>query len=315
MSNERPKFIWAEKYAPQTIEECILPERIRKIFLGYLEQGSIPNLFLSGLPGTGKTTVAKCLIQQLEMSALVINGSKDGGIDTLRGVIEDFASTKGLDAKKKVVLIDEADYLNSQSTQPALRGFIDMFQNNCRFIFTCNFEKKVLDAITSRCNVIKFDIDPKEKQELLRQAVVRFGKILKEENVPFDSKALAQLVINTYPDMRRTLNELQRISAAHGSLTADVVPSSQVSDVDILFALMKEKKYGDVYHWVMTSDIDSIGVYGILMDVVFKKLEPESVPGAVVYLAKYQDMVSRVANHQLNLLGCLTEIMFDSEFK
>ena len=311
-------FLWVEKYRPKQIKDCILPEDTKKTFLEFLKQGEIPNLLLSGTAGTGKTTVARALCEELGADYIVINGSDEGRqIDTLRGKIKNFASTVSLteSANHKVVIIDEADYTNADSVQPALRNFLETFHNNCRFIFTCNYKAKIIKPLHSRCTVIDFRIVNGQRIKTATAFMERCSKILDDEEVPFDKKILAELIQKHYPDFRRTINELQRYSV-RGKIDSGILFSmSEVSHKELLSSL-KEKRFNDMRKWVVQNlDKEPAFLFRSIYDVLYKALSPNSIPQAILIIAGYQYKAAFVADQEINMVACLTEIMAGCKFK
>jgi DNA polymerase III delta prime subunit len=309
------QFLWVEKYRPQTIDECVLPDALKETFKQYVSQGELPHFLLSGTAGIGKTTVAKALCNEIGADFIMINGSEESGIDTLRTKIKGFASTVSLTDSPKIIIIDEADYLQANSTQPALRSFIEEFSANCRFIFTCNFKNRILEAIHSRCACIDFKIDAKDKQVLLGQFFKRASQILKQENVDFDQKVVAELITKHFPDYRRVLNELQRYSVSGKIDSGILVNMSQESFKDLI-KLMKDKDFTNVRKWVgKNSDSDTVALFRELYDTSVTYMVPESIPSLVLVLADYQYKAAFVADHELNIMAALTEIMANCKFK
>ena len=309
------QFLWVEKYRPQKIDDCVLPESLKETFKQYVSQGELPHFLLSGTAGIGKTTVAKALCNEINADYIMINGSEESGIDTLRTKIKGFASTVSLTDSPKIIIIDEADYLQANSTQPALRSFIEEFSANCRFIFTCNFKNRILEAIHSRCACIDFKIDAKDKQVLLGQFFKRASQILKQENVEFDQKVVAELITKHFPDYRRVLNELQRYSVSGKIDSGILVNMSQESFKDLI-KLMKEKDFTNVRKWVgKNSDSDTVALFRELYDTSVTYMVAESIPSLVLVLADYQYKAAFVADHELNIMAALTEIMANCKFK
>ena len=311
-------FLWVEKYRPKTIEECILPEDIKSTFQNFLKQGEIPNLLLSGTAGTGKTTVARALCEELKCDYIIINGSDEGRqIDTLRTKIQQFASTVSLteDANHKVVIVDEADYMNADSVQPALRNFIETFYKNCRFIFTCNFRNKIIPALHSRCTVIDFRITNGQKVKTASAFMKRLGELLKAENIEYDNKVLAELIQRHYPDFRRTINELQRYSV-RGKIDSGILVSLSEINNKQLISFLKEKKFSDMRKWVVQNlDKDPSSLFSSIYEILYKHLQPQSIPVAVLTIADYQYKSAFVADHEINMVACLTQIMAECKFK
>ena len=311
-------FLWVEKYRPRAIKDCILTEDLKNTFTKFLKQNEIPNLLLSGTAGTGKTTVARALCEELKADYIIINGSDEGRhIDTLRTTIKNFASTVSLDESSthKVVIIDEADYMNADSVQPALRNFIETFYKNCRFIFTCNFKNKIIPALHSRCTVIDFRITNGQKVKTASAFMKRLGELLKAENIEFDNKVLAELIQRHYPDFRRTINELQRYSV-RGKIDSGILVSLSEINNKQLISFLKEKKFSDMRKWVVQNlDKDPSSLFSSIYDILYKNLQPQSVPAAVLTIADYQYKSAFVADHEINMVACLTQIMAECKFK
>jgi DNA polymerase III delta prime subunit len=307
-------LLWVEKYRPSRVEDCILPDAIKSTFLEYVAKKEIPNLLLSGSAGVGKTTIAKALCEEVGCDYIVINGSDESGIDVLRTKIKNYASSVSLSGGRKVVIIDEADYLNPNSTQPAMRGAIEEFSSNCSFIFTCNFKNRIIDPIHSRCSVIDFKING-SKQAMAAQFFKRVEWILEQEGVTYSKDAVAAVITKHFPDNRRVLNELQRY-AVSGNIDAGIVAS--VADVQLgpLVAALKDKDFASVRKWVTNNlDNDPVKIYRKLYDGLYEVLKANSVPQLVLHLSKYQYQSAFVADHEINMVACLTEIMVDCEFK
>ncbi len=310
-------FIWVEKYRPKTIDECILPENIKKTFNDFLNKGEIPNMLLAGPPGIGKTTVAKALCNELGVDYYVINGSDEGRfLDTVRNNAKNFASTVSLssEAKHKVIIIDEADN-TSNDVQLLLRAFIEEFSGNCRFIFTCNYKNKILEPLHSRCAVVEFSIKGKEKQQVAASFFKRLNYILDEEGVKSDKKVLIELINKHFPDWRRILNECQRYSVS-GIIDSGILASFSDIAVNELIKTLKEKNFPQVRKWCVDNlDNDPAVLLRRVYDSLSSSLVPSSIPAAVLILAKYQYQLAFVADQEINLLACLTEIMVECEFK
>jgi len=308
-------FLWVEKYRPQKIDDCVLPQALKDTFRQYVEQGELPNFLFTGSAGVGKTTIAKALCNEIGAEFMMINGSEESGIDTLRTKIKGFASTISLTDAKKVVILDEADYLNANSTQPALRGFIEEFANNCRFILTCNFKNRIIEPIHSRCSVVEFKIDSKDKQEIAATFFKRAVSILKQEQIEFDPKVVAELITKHFPDYRRILNELQRYSVS-GKIDSGILVNMSEESFKGLIKLLKEKDFTEVRKWVSkNSDSDTTSLFRELYDSAATTIEPNSVPQLVLILADYQYKAAFVADHELNIMAALTEIMAQCKFK
>ena len=312
------EFLWVEKYRPKTIEDCILTEDLKKTFSEFLNQKEIPNLLLCGTAGTGKTTVARALCEELGADYIIINGSDEGRqIDTLRNKIKNFASTVSLteDANHKVVIIDEADYMNAESVQPALRNFIETFYKNCRFIFTCNYKMKIIPALHSRCTVIDFAIKNGQKVKTANAFMKRLGDILTTEKIKFDKKVLAELIQKHYPDFRRTINELQRYSV-RGEIDSGILFSISEATNKELIAILKEKRFNDMRKWVINNlDKEPSSLFSSIYNNLYEALENKSVPQAVLIIAGYQYKSAFVADQEINMVACLTEIMANCNFK
>ena len=307
-------ILWVEKYRPKTIEDCILPDYLKATFQEYVNRKEIPNLLLSGTAGVGKTTVAKALCEEVGCDYIVINGSDDSGIDVLRNKIKNYASSVSLMGGRKVVIIDEADYLNPNSTQPAFRGVIEEYASNCSFIFTCNFKNRIMDAIHSRCTCIDFKLNG-SKAKMASAFFKRVEYILEKEGVTYDKPVVAEIITKHFPDNRRILNELQRYSVG-GRIDKGLLAS--VSDVQLtdLIKALKSKDFANARKWVTNNlDNDPTKIYRKLYDGLYELLQPNSVPQLVLHLAKYQHQAAFVADHEINMIACLTEIMVDCEFK
>jgi len=311
------EFLWVEKYRPKTIEECILPEQTKKTFLEFLNKGEVPNLLLSGPAGCGKTTVAKALCKQLGVDVYVINGSDEGRfLDTVRNNAKNFASTVSLssESKHKVIIIDEADN-TTPDVQLLLRASIEEFSKNCRFIFTCNYKNKIIEPLHSRCAVVEFGIQGKLKQEIAAKFFGRLVSILEQERVDADKKVLAELINKHFPDWRRVLNECQRYSVG-GKIDSGILAHFSDVKVNDLIKNLKEKNFPQVRKWCVDNlDNDPAVLLRRIYDSLSSSLVPSSVPASVLILAKYQYQIAFVADQEINLLACLTEIMVECEFK
>ena len=308
-------ILWVEKYRPKKVEDCILPDSIKNTFLEYVNKKEIPNLLLAGTAGVGKTTVAKALCNEVGCDFIVINGSDESGIDVLRNKIKNYASSVSLSGGRKVIIIDEADYLNPNSTQPALRGAIEEFASNCSFIFTCNYKNRIIDPIHSRCTVIDFKING-SKQKLAAQFFKRVESILTQENVGYDKNIIAAVITKHFPDNRRVLNELQRYSVSGAIIDTGILNNVSDIQIDALIKSLKEKDFGGCRKWVTNNlDNDPVKIYRKLYDSLYELLKPNTIPQLVLILAKYQYQAAFVADHEINTVACLTEIMVDCEFK
>ena len=310
-------FIWVEKYRPKTIDECILPDNIKKTFKVFLNRGEIPNMLLAGPPGIGKTTVAKALCNELGVDFYVINGSDEGRfLDTVRNNAKNFASTVSLtsEAKHKVVIIDEADNTGND-VQLLLRAFIEEFAGNCRFIFTCNYKNKILEPLHSRCAVVDFSIRGKEKQQIAANFFQRLNFILEQERIEADKKVLVELINKHFPDWRRVLNECQRYSVS-GKIDSGILAAFSDVAVNDLIKNLKEKNFPEVRKWVNSNmDNDTSVLFRRIYDSLYECLVPNTIPAAVLVIAKYQYQMAFVADQEINMLACLTEIMVECEFK
>ena len=313
----RDEFLWVEKYRPKTIEDCILPENIKKTFRDFLNKGEVPNLLLSGPAGCGKTTVAKALCAELGVDVYVINGSDEGRfLDTVRNNAKNFASTVSLssDSKHKVIIIDEADN-TTPDVQLLLRASIEEFSRNCRFIFTCNYKNKIIEPLHSRCAVVEFGIKGKQKQEIAAEFFKRLNGILDNERIQSDKKVLAELINKHFPDWRRVLNECQRYSVG-GKIDSGILAHFSDVKVNDLIKNLKEKDFPQVRKWCVDNlDNDPAVLLRRIYDSLSGALVPSSIPAAVLILAKYQYQIAFVADQEINLLACLTEIMVECEFR
>lgn len=313
----RDEFLWVEKYRPKTIEDCILPDNIKKTFQGFLSKGEVPNLLLAGPAGCGKTTVAKALCNELGVDYYVINGSDEGRfLDTVRNTAKNFASTVSLSstARHKVIIIDEADN-TTNDVQLLLRAFTEEFSGNCRFILTCNFKNKIIEPLHSRCACIDFSTNSKDRPKLASQFFNRLGTILETESIEADPKVLAELINKHFPDWRRVLNECQRYSSS-GQIDAGILATFSDVKVNDLVKKLKDKDFPEVRKWVVNNlDNDTSVLLRRIYDACYDSMVPNSIPAAVLTLAKYQYQMAFVADQEINMLACLTEIMVECEFK
>ena len=311
---EPEQFLWVEKYRPRHIQDCVLPEEVKKQFSQFVSKKEIPNLLLSGTAGTGKTTVAKALCNELGCDYIVINGSDEGRqIDTLRTKIRQFASAVSFEGKTKVVILDEADYMNRESVQPALRGFIEHFADNCRFIFTCNYSNKLIDPLHSRTTVIDFKLAPSDRPVLAANFMERMKYILNTEGIEYSEKVLAELLMKYFPDYRRVINELQRYSAG-GTIDEGILSNSQELNAKALLDSLREKDWRKMRQWVVNNvDTDPQGIFRQIYDITLP--EVKSIPQLVLLIGDYQYKAAFVADQEINLTACLTEIMANVEFK
>ena len=309
-------FLWVEEFRPKRVADCILPIQIKEVFQGFVEDGKIPNLLLSGPPGVGKTTVAKAMCDEIGVDHLMINGSNEGrNIDTVRTLLQQYCSSVSMSGGRKVVIVDEADYMNAESVQPALRGFIEEFSANVSFIFTCNFRNRIIEPIHSRCSVIEFVIPKSERPPLASECLNRVKNILSEFQIEYVEQVLIELIMKHFPDMRRVLNELQRYSAG-GVIDAGIL--AQISEVNLmeLMKALKAKHFSEVRRWVTENiDNDPVKIFRKIYDRVNSFLKDSSVPQAILILADYQYKSAFVADQEINLVACLTEMMVDCEFK
>lgn len=315
MNVNEKEYLWIQKYRPNKVDDCVLPEAIKKIFRDFVSSGEIPNFLLSGSAGTGKTTIAYALCEEVNADVLYINASLENGIDVLRSKIAQFASTVSFDDGVKVVILDEADFLNPNSVQPALRGFMEEFSANCRFIFTCNTPSRIIEPLHSRCIVVNFKIENSEIPKLSFQLFKRIKSILENENVEYDKQVVAELIKKHFPDFRRTLNELQRYSVS-GKIDEGIFVNLSEDNYKNLNGFLKEKKFTEMRNWV------SQNLSGNGLDIISKLfatgdqyLIPASVPQLILILADYQEKSAFVPNHELNITACLTEIMGNCNYK
>jgi len=308
-------FLWVEKYRPTTVDACILPNSLKESFSEFVNNKHIPNLILSGGPGVGKTTVAKAMVEEIGATWMMVNGSEESGIDVLRTKIKNFASTVSLEGGRKYIILDEADYLNPQSTQPALRGFMEEFHKNCGFILTCNYKNRLIEPLHSRCSVVDFIIAKNEKPKLATDFFSRVKMILSNENVKFDQKAVAELLNKYFPDWRRILNELQRYSAS-GQIDAGILVNLSEVNISELMEALKRQEFTNVRKWIVNNlDNDPVRIYRRIYDSLYDYIDKSTIPHAVVILAEYSYKSAFVADQEINLLACFTEIMAQVKFK
>ena len=308
-------FLWVEKYRPTTVDACILPNSLKESFSEFVNNKHIPNLILSGGPGVGKTTVAKAMVEEIGATWMMVNGSEESGIDVLRTKIKNFASTVSLEGGRKYIILDEADYLNPQSTQPALRGFMEEFHKNCGFILTCNYKNRLIQPLHSRCSVVDFIIPKDDKPKLAADFFNRVKMILSDENVKFDQKAVREVIYKYFPDWRRILNELQRYSAS-GQIDAGILVNLSEVNINELMESLKKQEFTNVRKWIVNNlDNDPVRIYRRIYDSLYDHIDKSTIPHAVVIIAEYSYKSAFVADQEINLLACFTEIMAQVKFK
>ena len=308
-------LLWVEKYRPRTIEDCILPESIKKTLRDVVSQNKIPNMMFTGTSGIGKTTAARAICNETQADYLIINGSDEGRmIDTLRTKLTQFCSTISLSGSRKVVILDEADYMNADSVQPAMRNFTERFADNCSFIFTCNYKNRIIEPIHSRCAVIDFSLKNGEKQVIAARFMKRVEGILTDESIDYDKEVIAKLVLKHFPDFRRVLNELQRYSTS-GEINSGVLANIKEINLKELIDSLREKNFSKMRQWVVANvDNDPATVYRKIYDELYNVVDKGSIPQAVLTIAEYQYKSAFVADQEINLVACLVELMAECEF-
>ena len=308
-------LLWVEKYRPKSIEDCILPETIKRTLRDVVSQNKIPNMMFTGTSGIGKTTAARAICNETQADYLIINGSDEGRmIDTLRTKLTQFCSTISLSGSRKVVIIDEADYMNADSVQPAMRNFTERFADNCSFIFTCNYKNRIIEPIHSRCAVIDFSLKNGEKQVIAARFMKRVEGILTDESIDYDKEVIAKLVLKHFPDFRRVLNELQRYSTS-GEINSGVLANIKEMNLKELIDSLREKNFSKMRQWVVANvDNDPATVYRKIYDELYNVVDKGSIPQAVLTIAEYQYKSAFVADQEINLVACLVELMAECEF-
>ena len=307
-------FLWVEQYRPKDVVSCVLPKDLKDTFSEFVNQGYVPNLILSGGPGVGKTTIAKAVLAEIGATHIMINGSEESGIDVLRTKIKNFASTVSLHGGRKYIILDEADYLNPQSTQPALRGFMEEFHKNCGFILTCNYKNRLIAPLHSRCSVVEFMIPNSEKPKLAMAFMKRVANILEDNDVKYDERVIAEVINKHFPDWRRVLNELQRYSSS-GNIDAGILVNISEVNIRELMHSMKNKEFTNVRKWVVENlDNDPTRLLRRIYNSLYDHVDGSSIPHVVVILGEYQYKAAFVADQEINMLACLTEIMARAKF-
>ena len=308
-------FLWVEKYRPKSISECILPEDLKNTFSEFVKDKHIPNLILCGSAGVGKTTVAKAMLDEIGATSMMINGSEESGIDVLRTKIKNFASTVSLEGGRKYIILDEADYLNPQSTQPALRGFMEEFHKNCGFILTCNYKNRLIEPLHSRCSGVDFKITSKEKPQLANDFFKRVKGILDEESIKYNQKVVAELINKYFPDWRRTLNELQKYSAS-GQIDSGILVNLSEVNINELMDALKNNEFTTVRKWIVNNlDNDPNRMFRLVYDSLYDYLDGSTIPHAVIIIGDYSYKSAFVADQEINMLACMTELMGAVKFK
>tara|TARA_R100001510_G_C7626650_1_gene186390 strand:+ start:48 stop:983 length:936 start_codon:yes stop_codon:yes gene_type:complete len=309
------KFLWVEKHRPTKVDDCILPTNLKQTFQEFVKDNQIPNLILSGGAGVGKTTIAKAMIDEIGATSMMINGSEESGIDVLRTKIKNFASTSSLEGGRKYLILDESDYLNPQSTQPALRGFMEEFHKNCGFILTCNYKNRLIEPLHSRCSGVDFRIPKGEINKLCTQFFKRVKSILDKEGVKYDDKVILELITKYFPDWRRTLNELQKYSAS-GQIDSGILVNLSEVNINELMEALKKNEFTTVRKWIVNNlDNDPSRMFRVIYDSLYDYLDGSTIPHAVIIIGDYSYKSAFVADQEINMLACMTELMGAVKFK
>ena len=309
------KFLWVEKYRPTTVEECILPSNLKQTFKEFVKKKTLPNMILSGSSGVGKTTIAKAILNEIGATSMMLNASEESGIDTLKTKIKNFASTSSLDGGRKYLILDEADYLQGESTQPAFRGFMEEFHRNCGFIFTCNVLFRLIPALHSRCSVIEFKLPSEERPQLAKDFFKRVKNILEKENIKYNEKVVVELITKYFPDWRRVLNELQRYSAS-GEIDSGILVKLSEVNINELMDALKNNEFTNVRKWIVNNmDSNTNNLFRIIYDSLYDYVDKSTIPHAVIIIGDYSYKSTFVADQEINMLACMTELMGAVKFK
>lgn len=307
-------LLWVEKYRPKTLSDCILPIDLNTVLNGMVKEGSIPNMMLYGKAGTGKTTVARAIAHDIDADSIIINCSEENGIDTLRTKIRSYCSTVSLNGGLKVVILDEFDYANAQSIQPALRGAIEEFAKNCRFIMTCNYKSRIIDPLHSRCTGLDFTIPSSEKAQIATNILKRIEHILTAENIPYEKPVLVNLIKKHFPDIRRIINELQRY-ASSGKIDVGILAQGSTESYKELIGYMKQKDFASCRKWVVQNiDLNTADFFKKLYNELYASLKHNSIPHAILIIANYQYKSAFAADQEINTMALVVEIMMECEF-